>query len=168
MSSPLITKKRSVTLIEVLIAIFLVSICFVPLLAPHKTMIQTQKNFIKKVELDRTINLLYGQILYLLYENKIDWSAIQQKTRFPITADLLESLSIRDPFPYQGSYFFEIIDWKPKIKADEVNPVNPDYYVILLKLTFLIKEFDDKEKQYTYDISLIQRVSKTAPIPKEE
>ena len=69
-------KKRYVSLLEVLIAFALIVLCVLPLIYPHVAMFKSQKAFIRKVELDHVVNLLYAKILEKLYMNSIPWQEL--------------------------------------------------------------------------------------------
>lgn len=116
-------------LLEAMIAFALVVLCALPLLAPHAAMLKAQRQFIRKVDLDHVVNLLYASVLEQLYLNTIGWNDLMQNT-FPIAKEDVQKLG----FPnvnYEGSYNF--IEVKPRFKP---NDVDANYSLFLVTLTF--------------------------------
>jgi hypothetical protein len=66
-------KKHHFQLLEVMIALFLVTLCAIPLIYPHVRIYQEQKQHILEAKLDHEANVAYGHILVLLYEKGIPW-----------------------------------------------------------------------------------------------
>jgi hypothetical protein len=150
-------------LLEVLIAFALVAMCVLPLIYPHVAMLKSQNAFIRKVELDHTVNLIYARVLEKLYANTIPWGELGQ-TVFPVDNALLNEIPYQKPFYFIGSYnFFEV---PPRFK-----PKDPgDYSLYLYKLTFnflpveYAKASDEvKKKQalkYQYDVFVVRDLRK--------
>ena len=67
---------------------------------------------VSRMELDHTVNLLYGEILEQLYLNRIRWSDIEQK-RFKIDSAMLKKLNNGKSLPFQGEYYFREIKHRP-------------------------------------------------------
>ncbi len=153
-------KRRFQSLLEVLIAFTLIVLCIFPLISPHVAMYRSQIKFIKQIELDHAINLLYAKILEKLYMNSIAWSDLDHRI-FPIDTTVLNEIAFDHPLPYIGSYnFFEI---KPRFKPKKKH-VPLSIYLYTLTFNFLPKEFekspaDIKEKKtlkYQYDVFIIR------------
>ncbi|MBA3958522.1 MAG: hypothetical protein H0X51_09065 [Parachlamydiaceae bacterium] len=102
--------KRPVLLLEVLIAMALVALCMIPLIVPHFTLFQAHQKFSTTMQVNRTVNQLYVEVLDRLHKNEIPWSSIQERQSLPIDP-LLEKLTITS-FPYTGNYQFEEVKHK--------------------------------------------------------
>jgi hypothetical protein len=107
---------RPFILLEVLIAITIVSAVLIPLLFPQVLMFREEKKFIHRVELDRIANLVYLELLDGLYEKRIPWDRIASGEWLEGTnyfgdlrtsrglksiADLEQKLSVRSFFRFQ-------------------------------------------------------------------
>lgn len=151
-------RKRPIMMLEAMIAFALVVLCAIPLIAPHTAMLKAQRQFIRKIDLDHAVNLLYASVLEQLYMNSIGWNDLLNHA-FPIRKEDLQRLGFTYGLGYEGSYQFHIIKRKPK---DENDP----YSLYLLNLTFsllpeeLSKAADDvKEKntvKYTYEVFVVR------------
>ena len=161
-------KKRHQSLLEVLIAFALVALCVLPLIYPHVAMFKAQNTFIRKVDLDHVVNLLYAKILEKLYMNSIPWNDIEQ-TVFPVDAGLLGEIQYDKPLYFSGSYNFSepwpVTDPKYPYPVFKPNTPGP-YSLYLFKLTFnfLPQEFakaTDEVKQqnnikYQYNVFVVR------------
>ncbi len=94
-------KKRKVLLLEVLIAFALVVMCAFPMLYPHVFMVKSEKRFVREVELDRLVDILYADILEQLYKNEIGWETLQTSIQRPLQNAAVAKLN------YKGYYMFE-------------------------------------------------------------
>lgn len=121
-------KKRHQLLLEVLIAVFLIAVCIVPLIYPQTFILVAQKRFIQKAEIDNLANLLYADLVERMYRNEIPWGDLFNGTAFPIDSQLLERIKFDKTFPYKGVYTFQEIIHKPKTEAT--------YYHYLFRVTY--------------------------------
>lgn len=152
-------RQRPLMLLEAMIAFALVVLCALPLLAPHAAMLKAQHQFIRKVDLDHVVNLLYASVLEQLYLNTIGWNDLMQNS-FPIAKEDLQKLGYPNVY-YEGSYNF--IEVKPRYKPTDVNA---DYALFLVTLTFNFipselagKGADVKDKntlKYRYEVFLVR------------
>ncbi|MBJ7449212.1 MAG: type II secretion system protein [Parachlamydiales bacterium] len=62
-------KKRYFVLLELLIALSIVTLCLVPLIAPQVKMTTQIMSWIEKKQLDRLADIAYAEVLEQLYEN---------------------------------------------------------------------------------------------------
>lgn len=133
---------------EVLIAIAIVALCIIPLLNPHLFMFQEEKRFIREVELDRQVGILYANLLVDgFYHETIDWETIVSGEPIPITDAAIAALG------YSGNYKFAVKKKKAKIDEDR-------YALYLLKITYTFKPFDGgKTLSYSY-LLFLQRKEK--------
>lgn len=145
-------------MLEAMIAFALVVLCAIPLIAPHTAMLKAQRQFIRKIDLDHAVNLLYASVLEQLYMNTIGWNELLHRP-FPILKEDLQRLGLSAALGYEGSYQFHVKEQKPK---DE----NAPYKLYLFTLTFQLipdefsKKADDiKEKntlRYTYEVFVVR------------
>jgi hypothetical protein len=141
-------------LLEVLIAFALIVLCALPLIAPHVGLLKVQHQFLRKVDLDHAINLLYGSVLEQLYMNSIGWADLMQN-QFPIPEQEFQRLG------YFGSYNFNEV-------APTYKPRDPEAPYALYRLTltfnFIPLEFaraSDEIKQkntlkYRYEVFVVR------------
>lgn len=148
--------KRPFLLLEVLIAIALVSLCILPLLSPYVAIFKDQRHFADKIELDHAINLLYGDIIEKLHRNSIPWEAIEGSQSFSVDSEALKELT-GYPVPWRGSYFFDFKESKFKPK-----PAEP-FTVYLLTLVFSFQPLIAPEKEteplkYSYQVFVARQL----------
>lgn len=124
------SRKRHQSLLEVLIAFVLITLCVIPLIYPHIAIYKDQIKFTHKLELDHAVNLMYGKIIEKLYLNTISWNELTHAT-FPVDEGFLTEIRYNKPFFYQGSYTFS--EKPPTFKPKD--PTSP-YFLYLYKLTF--------------------------------
>jgi hypothetical protein len=109
--------KRPALLLEILIALALATLCILPLMAPHASLIKAQRQFLQKVELDHSVNLIYAEILKQLYMNKPEWQNLAQNT-FEIDDDLIKNAGVISNSPFKGHYHFTALKHRPKKESD--------------------------------------------------
>jgi hypothetical protein len=158
-------KRRSFTMLEVIIACGLILLCFLPLMAPHLEIVRAQATFNRKITLDEKVNLLYAAVIQKLYSNKIEWSELESKSEFRL--DSLTEFETVDISPYQGYYEFYStpIVCRPKKKKQA------PYRVYLLTLTFHFflpnktkSTQQEEELKYVYKIFAVRDLTATQPL----
>jgi hypothetical protein len=82
-------------------AFFLVVLCAIPLFYPHGYMLRAERGYLKTVQLDKAVDLVYAHLLQQLYENQIDWDQLAGSEWMEIDKALY-----RTPLPFKGSYRF--------------------------------------------------------------
>ena len=112
-------KRRTILLLEVLIAFAIIVLWVFPLIYPHAAMARSQREFIKKIELDHAVTLLFAQVYQDLLTNKIEWNDIESKRRFEITPQDLQKLNRWSSLPFKGYYYFEPVIHKPKSQTPQ-------------------------------------------------
>jgi len=127
-------------LLEVLIAFVIVAFCALPLIYPHTAMLKAQYQFVRKMELDHAVNLLYGNVLEKLYLNKLNWTDINQTT-FEITDAMLREAHYEKPLAFKGSYAFIEEKHKPKAMG------NYNLFKFNLVFTFLPVEYQNSKEE---------------------
>lgn len=152
-----VSQKRPFLLLEVLIAIFLVSLCIIPLLSPYAAIFRNQQQLIDKIALDHSVHLLYADVIERLHNNAIPWQALNNGQPFPIETETLHQLSQR-PLPWRGEYRFGKPELKPKEPKD-----NEPFILYLADLTFSFKPLPnrglpDTPIEYTYKVFLARQL----------
>ncbi len=180
-------KKRHILLLEILIALAILTMCILPLLSPHATILNQQQRFLKKTTLDHVVSLLYVDVLEQLQKNIIPWQSIQEHAQIAIDGEMLKRVGFDRPFPFNGTFRF---DEKPHEKSGEPSikgDKNTGWYVYKLVVTFVFTPTDSKKEKekyiFPYRLTLLRhtangpaadkQVSPTGdnpapPIPKEE
>lgn len=136
-------RRRFFTLLEVLIAFAIVVLCALPLIYPHSVMLREQHQFVRELELDHAVNLLYGNIAEKLYLNKINWPDLNNNT-FEISEAMLKEAHYDKPLGFKGSFAFIEEKHKPKKIG------NYNIFKFNLVFTFIPNEYlksDDKIKE---------------------
>jgi len=146
--------KRPILLLEVLIAFAIIVLCIFPLIYPHAAMAKSQREFVRKIELDHAVTLLFAQIYQDLYTNRIPWPDIENNKRFEIQSQDLQKYNDNKKLLFRGIYWFEIVKHKPNAKT----PQETNAYLINLNFTFYPenekKEKEIKKKNLTYSYTL--------------
>ncbi len=72
--------KRHVLLLEVLIALMLVTLCLLPLIYPHIESYKAQKKQIELAKNNHNINQQFADLVEDLYLGKVDWKEDERFT----------------------------------------------------------------------------------------
>jgi hypothetical protein len=89
-------KKRSLTLLEVLIAFLLIVVAVVPLLAPFPVIYKEQMQFIHELEMERLSSIFYVDFVGKILRKEIDPGSLAASEIVPIQDSL--------PIPYKAFY----------------------------------------------------------------
>jgi len=148
-------QKRYMALLEVMIAFAIIVLCIIPLVYPHVAVVQSERKFLDRVELDHFVNLIFADILQKLYENKIAWGDIEGEKDIPIDEMQLKDMGLKT-FPFEGSYHF---------KLDKKKPAKPeDLALYLYDLIFTFKPktsaVDAEPLKYQYRLTIERRRAK--------
>ena len=135
-------EKRHILLLEVLIALMLVTMCILPLLAPHIAMVQEERVFQREIELDRIVNLLYGDLLVeKFYRQEQEWWSVLNATSTEIQDERVRKLG------YTGSYTISRKLRKKKLQGVE------DYRYNLISIRYeFTPESGENPLTYTYEL----------------
>lgn len=142
-------QRRRFTLIEVLIALLLVTMAMVPLMAPHLRIFQEESRFLDQLRLDRAASLLYAELVEKLYRQELPWQAMESSESFEIEPMKLQQLS-GHPLPFRGSYRFVVQKHKPKEKDL--------FMVYLYRLLFTFSPVGKGKGEicYSYDLFVVR------------
>ena len=102
-------KKRPFTLIEVLIAIALATMCIFYLLEFEQGQIKKQSESVKSFKIDEKLQEATVKLYEYLYLNQIDWKTIHSRKGYVIVLD--------DP-EWKADYSFNVIEDKEEISTD--------------------------------------------------
>lgn len=132
-------RKCYMILLEIMVALALVTLCVLPLLAPRAFMLNEQRKLIQNMKLDHLVSLLYVEILEGLHKNEIAWNDVMGHANFPINEALLTRLSADASIPYglSGSYRFDTIRCKTNKEKGLMMP--------LLNLTFIFQNEENPD-----------------------
>lgn len=167
------TQRRHILLLEVLIAFAIIVLCIFPLIYPHVAMAKSQREFIKKIELDHVVTLLFSQIYQDLQSNKISWQEIESKKRFELSPLDLRKQNRNKSLPFKGYYFFEEEIHKPKAQT----PQESTAYIFNLVFRFY-PQYENKQSklgrrtknfmEYRYKIFILRDLRANKEPVKEE
>lgn len=150
-------RRRLFLLLEVLIALFLVSLCVLPLLGPYVALFRSQSSFGDTIALDHAVSNFYADLIEQLHNNAIAWEALATKRHIPIEADKLKDFHGR-PLPWKGEYWFDGDPPNGKHKPKKESPLS----AYLFKLTFAFKPvLDDRfhhPLKYSYDVFVVRKL----------
>lgn len=121
-------RKRSIALLEVLIAFTLVTLCALPLIYPHIAIFKAERQFLSVIDLDHAVNLLFANRLEKLYLHEVSWEDVDSGKSFPVDQQLLLESGFKGALPYQGKYQFVEQRHKPEKQPEDA--------VYLFKLIF--------------------------------
>lgn len=159
--------KRPVLLLEVMIAFILIVMSILPLIYPHTYILKAQTRFIRQVELDHFVNLLYADLTEKMYRNEIPWSQLVEGAEFEIGPLDYERLNVAR-LPFKGIYRFGETKRKPQQDAA--------FSVHLMRLDFIFTDeggaidprtTDEQEQKllfkYHYDFMAVHDLGQGPP-----
>lgn len=148
-------QKRSILLLEVMIAIALIVLAAIPLIYPHVYLLRAQRHFLEKIELDHAVNLHFVNLMEQLYLNKISWAAVVNEEEFSFSNDTFREMGYKSPFPFQGSYRFKVEKHKPKGESESTLTL----YLLDLDYSFHLKKQpsnSDYRLNYHYNLFVVR------------
>lgn len=130
-----IIRRPAFLLLEVMIALFLVSLCLIPLINPHYAMIQSDLTILEEGKLERIAARLYSQFLIQLYRGDVLWTDIghiydDNQKQISIPPKELEGL------PYDGHYVLRIAPYDKKRGGEYSKPLKDPKIHHLLEITY--------------------------------
>lgn len=116
-----IIRRPAFLLLEVMIALFLVALCLIPIIDPHYAMIQSDLTILEEGKLERTAARLYSEFLIRLYRGDVLWTDIghyydDSQKEIPIPHEALEGL------PYDGHYVLRIAPYDKQSGGEYSKP----------------------------------------------
>jgi hypothetical protein len=154
-------RRPSFTLLEVIIAFFLVTLCAVPLIVPSVWIIKGEKEFSLEIEADRISNLLLTKFLEHLYVNSFNWDELNEKTLRPLPEAFWEGIHRPAGWPYQVAYSFEEKDGKKG--AYDGN----SFHLFILGLSLIPNNPTEKVLHFDYEIFVERKTKKRSITPSE-
>lgn len=136
-------KKRHLTLLEVMIAFFLIIICLIPLVYPHTYFFKMQSEFGESLASDRLANAVFVNILDRLNKYEIPWKEIKEGAVLQVP----DSLIAENGLPFKGTYTFSI--------AQEKKDKDTHYSVNLYTVTIQFENVYDKKIVYPYSYKVV-------------
>ncbi len=68
-------RARRFTLMEVVLAIAILSLSLLPLLYPHFAILREEQRFVREIDLDRKVNLLWADDLQTFFSGNFSWES---------------------------------------------------------------------------------------------
>lgn len=131
-------------LLEIVLAFALVALCILPMVTPHIGLLRSQQKMLAFIQLDHSVNLLYGELLERLYTHEITWEQLLNEKHYAIDYSHLQKLGYQGADP-KGFYFFK------KEKQKPVNAEGISLYQIKVIFQFVpVGEESKPPLQYTY------------------
>lgn len=154
--SPSLKSKRYFSLLEVLIAFFLISMCALPLIYPHAFIYRQTKEFAEEVDLDRIAGVVYSTILERLYANEFEWQQIMEGQAFPIDEELFRRAGItQNNMNWKGQFKFEVL--KEKTNAGKNGNTDKNIVTVDLIATHLAFTRGQQAKPFVYSYQAVVR-----------
>lgn len=151
--------RRYFSLLEVIIAFFIVSICAIPLLAPNIWMIEGERRFTFEIEAGHIANLLSLNFLEKLYYNQFSWEELNDIAVHPIPPALWEGIRPMSGWPYTGTYSFQIEKSKPGQDNSQ------SFHLFFLNLFLLPNDTKEKKLHFKYEIFVERKLKSTEVKP---
>lgn len=163
------TKKRFMILLEVLIALILISLCILPLVVPHVDLVNAHLRVTNSMKLDHLTNLLYADVYDRLHKNEIPWNSIQNSTVIPIDEAMLQRVGYKDRSPIKGTFKFEEKHSKPP-GEEQSKQAGWKLYLKTLTFTFTVTKGASEETiSFPYRLCIARTLLSDAySTPKEE
>jgi hypothetical protein len=141
--------KRYFQLLEVMIAMFLIATCAIPVISSYASMYQAQKAAERSIELDHLSALLHAQVSEFLYQLGAKGGSILDLMDKPIPIDVDSSLTQH----YDFFYHLHTINHKPFKETD----LEGEKMLVELKIQAVNKypkTDHDKERVYAYKVCI--------------
>ncbi|SCC90655.1 hypothetical protein SCG7086_BW_00060 [Chlamydiales bacterium SCGC AG-110-P3] len=104
----LLKKRRNFLLIEVVVAMLLVTMVAVPLLRPSSAMLRIEMEAVRQLRLERKVGEVHVAIVEAMYRNEISWTEIEDgelhDIEVPHTARYKFS---RDQYESKGDQYYK-------------------------------------------------------------
>lgn len=146
-------KKRPFLLLEVMIAFTLVTLCAIPLIYPHVSMIKAEKVLINKVKLNHQMHLIYAGIIEKMHKNEITLQDVESKRLFNVPEDELKPLK-----GYKATYQFI------RQKEKERNDLGFTVHLATVQLNFIPT---NGSKTISYEFKIFFGSKKTILVNQE-
>lgn len=149
-------RKRPYLLLEVLIALVLVTICAVPLLRPYLSLYMEEKAFLRDLDFDRSVNELHIDTIKKIYKHEsgeFSWEDFDQESTAPIELNI-------SGLKYKG--------WRIIKSVSDVAKANT-YRLLELRYTFAFSPHASRE--YTFYLPIYRSslvVTPSATTSKED
>jgi hypothetical protein len=143
-------EKRHYLLLEVLIAFTIVTLCALPLIAPHSWMIKEESELLQDIEKDRYVNLIYSHIVEQMYANTIQWQTLAN-LGVPTKIDTSQIEGIPSNWPYKAFLTTKVA--LNKKGQDE----SQHFYYFSLIISLLHGE-EPASQHYTYTVFVERKI----------
>ena len=137
----MIIKRWNFQLLEVMIALFLIIVCIVPVLHTFTFMYREQRQSIRDSRRDHLAHLIYAQVVEELYGQKVPWEAIQTSAVRTIANETLVN-QLKDK-GYKTTYTLAIVHPKRIVATSHE-------YLLNLKIELVDEERKGEITPYEY------------------
>ncbi len=145
------SRRRPFTLLEILIAMLLVSIAIFPLLAPHTQIVKEEVRKVQELQLGPKLNKIHSDLLISLHERAYSLSQLEQGFSLPLDLTV-------DHLPYRGTL---------TLKTQEKSKKSKKGSAYLLNITYLLNRTDNPESTFQRTHQLFIEGPPTAQDEKE-
>lgn len=157
-------RKLHMILLEIMIALALITLCIFPLIGPRAVILKEQNKLIETIQLDHLVSLAYVDVLERLQKNEIPWNDIKEHTVLPIDEPLLHRIGdLHLPHGWKGTYRFD------DLKHVENEATGWAKYLLLL--TFVVKAdeapLEKNKRVFQYSICALRHALIAETTPQE-
>lgn len=136
--------RRYFLLLEVLLAMAIVTLCVFPLVTPIVAIYRAERKLSREILLDGYVNRLYVDFVKALHRKQISFDALIDPT-----AEMIEDPQLK-AWGFEGKREIELIKSKPKL------PETPWRFLFQVHYTFWEKGKDPERLDYTYQFYVEQ------------
>ena len=147
-------QKRRFQLLEVMIALFLIIVCIVPVLHTFTYMYREQRQSIRDSRRDHLAHLIYAQVVEELYGQKVPWGAIQTSAVRSIANEALDN-QLKDK-GYKTTYTLTIVHPKRVISTSHE-------FLLNLKIELVDDERKGVKTEYKYLVYVDKAANRQKP-----
>lgn len=128
------SRRRRLTLLEVLIAFTLIILSLVPLLSPHVTYYRTQRKLTEMIRIDHAVSMWYASFYEKMLDGEISWEELPFDTFKPI-----------EELPISASYLVKSVKDKGNVHLLQVH-VETDLMGTLTYYAVAKRNIDEAEE----------------------
>ena len=122
-------------------------------------MLKEEKRFVREIELNRAVDLIYGSILEQLHENKVAWDEMENKVWKEIDPSLMShDKDLAKRMAYKGQY---------RISLDKHN-TQKNYFFSNIVMKFTPLDPKAEIREYTYSAVIQREIPQGREMPKTE
>lgn len=126
-------------------------------------MLKEEKNFVNEIKFERSVDLIFSNILERLYRNQIAWEDILSGNWIPVDHTYYKYDSkLFTHYPYKGQYKFHVVHQKEKGKPE-------GQFELQMTLAFKnLKDKNEKEKEFKYTLAVTRKLKHGQETPASQ